>query len=308
MARFAAGLALLVLAGCTAPQTEGLIADPAGLDAKGQVADVPFYPQEEFYCGPAALATVLTWSGDPVTQHEVAPEIYLPGREGTLASDLVAAARRHGRLAVPVEDLHGLLAEIDAGHPVLVFQNLALDWAPRWHFAVAYGYDLDSREIFLRSGTVESLATSLDAFERTWARADNWAIVVLPPDTLPATAGSQDVLQAAVGLEQAKRHSAAATAYATIAERWPESSTARFGEGNARFALGDYAGAEAAYRRALEIDEASAPAWNNLAYALARQGNREAAVEAAESAVRLGGAQRARYEDTLREVGPSLKP
>src|SRR2546422_3737218 len=46
---------------------------------------------------------------------------------------------RSGQLAVPVTTLSDLLAEVAAGHPVLVFQNLGLHWIPRWHFAVAVG-------------------------------------------------------------------------------------------------------------------------------------------------------------------------
>jgi len=301
-ARLLAAVLLLFAAGCTAPETSALVSGPGSLPNAHRVAEVPFFPQEELYCGPAALATALTWSGLPTTQEAVAPQVYAPGREGSLASDLVTAARRQGRLAVLVEDLRALLGEIAADHPVIVFQNLALDWVPRWHFAVAYGYDLEARTLFLRSGTVESLEMSLDAFERTWARADRWALVVLPPDRLPATADQTAVLRAAAGLEQAGRPAEAAEAYAAIAERWPQNVTARIGEGNARFALAQYAPAEAAFRAALALEETSAPAWNNLAHALARQGRRDEAVAAAERALALGGGDSATYAATLQEV------
>ena len=52
--------------------------------------------------------------GVRLEQDEIAPEVYTPGRGGTLQSDIVAAARRHGRLAVPVDDLSGLVAMISA--------------------------------------------------------------------------------------------------------------------------------------------------------------------------------------------------
>ena len=79
---------------------------------------MPFHPQQEQYCGPAALATVLGWSGLPARQEALAREVFTPGREGTLGHDLIGAARRHGRLAVPVADLPSLLGELAAGHPV----------------------------------------------------------------------------------------------------------------------------------------------------------------------------------------------
>ena len=77
----------------------------------------------------------------------MAAAVYTPGREGTLASDMIAAARRNGRVAVPVTSLPALLAELAAGNPVIVFQNLGLGFVPRWHYAVAFGYDLAAGRI-----------------------------------------------------------------------------------------------------------------------------------------------------------------
>ena len=143
-ARAAGALLLWALAGCATPESHRLLDAAGGLPPRAEVAGVPFFPQEEAYCGPAALATVLSWSGLPVTQDEVAAQVYTPGREGTLRTDVAAAARRHGRLAVPVTRLADLVAELAAGHPVLVFQNLGLGWFPVWHYAVAVGYDLEA--------------------------------------------------------------------------------------------------------------------------------------------------------------------
>ncbi|HEY9548129.1 MAG TPA: PA2778 family cysteine peptidase, partial [Kiloniellaceae bacterium] len=177
--RLPAVLLLFALAACAAPQTARVIESPGDLPRRAMVETVPFFPQQVYYCGPAALAMTLTWSGLAETPESLAPQVYTPGREGTLAPDIVAAARRKGRLAVEVRALDGLLAEIAAGNPVLVFQNLALDWWPQWHFAVAIGYDLDRRMLVLHSGTTERLETPLDAFERTWARSGHWALLTL---------------------------------------------------------------------------------------------------------------------------------
>ena len=233
---------------------------------------MPFHPQQEQYCGPAALATVLGWSGLPARQEALAREVFTPGREGTLGHDLIGAARRHGRLAVPVADLPSLLGELAAGHPVLVLQNLALDWYPQWHFAVAVGYDLNTGELTLRSGEERRQVVALDTFDRTWARADHWALVVLPPDQLPAHADEAAVLSAASGLERVGRLDEAALAYDAVLRRWPDSLEALIGRGNARYAARDLDGAEAAYRAALERHPGAAAAWNNLADVLAARG------------------------------------
>jgi Peptidase_C39 like family len=207
---------VLGAAGCATPEIEALRADAGGLPAQAEVAGVPFHPQQELYCGPAALATVLGWSGTPASQDALATEVYTPGRQGTLGHDLIGAARRHGRLAMPVADLSALLGEVAAGHPVLVLQNLGLSWYPQWHYAVAVGYDLAAGELVLRSGEERRRVVPLDTFARTWARAERWAIVVLAPDTLPASAGEETVLRAAAGLERAGRAGDAIVAYDAI--------------------------------------------------------------------------------------------
>jgi Peptidase_C39 like family/Tetratricopeptide repeat len=298
----AGGLILWALAGCATPQTDRLLEAPTALPPRAEVSGVPFFAQDRYYCGPAALAMVLSWSGPPVTQEEIAVQVYTPGREGTLQSDMVAGARRHGRLAVPVTGLSDLTAELAAGHPVVVFQNLGFGWYPVWHYAVAIGYDLSTGDLILHSGLDARRALPLATFERTWARTDHWGLVVLPPEQLPASADVMAVLRAATALEQAGRTREAATAYAAIAERWPASLEAWIGLGNAAYAAGDLEAAENAFRTATERHPDAGAAWNNLAHVLGEKGRRRDAIAAAERAVRLGGSDAATYRATLREV------
>jgi hypothetical protein len=292
-------------AGCATPEVTALRADAGGLPSRAEVAGVPFHPQQEVYCGPAALATVLGWSGTPASQDALAREVYTPGRNGTLGHDLIGSARRHGRLVVPVTDLPALLGEVAAGHPVLVLQNLGLGWYPQWHYAVAVGYDLAAGELALRSGGERRRVVPLATFARTWARAERWAIVVLAPDTLPASAGEDAVVRAAAGLERAGRPGEAVLAYGAILERWPGSLEALIGRGNARYAMGDLDGAASAYRVALERHPEAAAAWNNLADVLAAQGEREQALIAARRAVALGGPHVLTYLRTLDQIDGS---
>ena len=98
----------------------------------------------------------------------------------------MASARRSDRLAVPLHGLQPLLAELAAGHPVLVLQNLGLDWYPQWHYAVAIGYDLEAGTLTLHSGEQAAEVTPLATFAQTWQRAEQWGLLVLPPDSLPA--------------------------------------------------------------------------------------------------------------------------
>ena len=295
-------LSVLTLGACTTPQTTALIEAPGDLPARAAVPDVPFFPQEDYYCGPAALATVLTWSGRQAAPEELAARVYTPGRQGTLQNDILATARREGRLAVPLPSLRAVMAELAAGRPVLVFQNLALDWYPQWHYAVAVGYDLERQEITLRSGREAERVTSLHTFERTWERGDHWALAVLRANQLPVNADKRAVLRAAAGLERVGRGPEAAAAYSTILVRWPGSFAALMGLGNVWFADGDMAGAELAYRQAIVASPQRAEAWNNLAYVLAAKGLRKDAAAAANEAVRRAPGNEAIYLETLRDV------
>lgn len=296
------GLLFLGLAACSTVQTQQIVENREQLPLRAEVADVPFFPQERYHCGPAALAMVLAWSGLPLNPEDLVSEVYTPSRQGTLRTDMLAAARRHGRLAVEIGKLRDLLREIAAGTPVLVFQNLGLSWYPQWHYAVAIGYDLEAREITLHSGLDERRVLALDTFERTWKRGDFWALAVLPAGQLPASARETQALKAAAGLERVHRFAEATAAYAAISARWPRNVAARLGLGNALYAAGDYAGAEQAYLEAIGNDSEAAAAWNNLAYALAAQGRREEALSAVKKAVRFGAENRSLYQDSLREL------
>ena len=266
-----------------------------------ELGDVPFFSQEAYQCGPASLAMALAWSGVPVRTEDLAAQVYSPTRQGSLPTDMIGAARRHGRVAYPISTMEDVLAELAAGNPVMVLQDLGL-WRPRWHFAVAIGYDLVQGEIVLRSGTKPREVLSFERFERTWARSGHWGLIALPPGRLPATAKEQSVLEAAVGLERARQWKAAAEAYRSAHERWPASLGALIGLGNSRYALGDLSGAEQAFRVATRLHPLAAVAFNNLAHVLAEMGHLEEALAAARQAVALGGTLEEVYRATLLDI------
>lgn len=297
-------LCTFALAACAAPGQS--LPTPStltatGLPVRAELTSVPFFPQEALFCGPAALAMTLAWSGLPVTQADIAEQVFTPGRGGTLRNDVLVGARRNGRLAVQLTELDDILTEIAAGNPVIVFQNLALEWFPQWHFAVAVGYDLERGEIILHSGRQIRRVTPLSTFARTWERGERWAVVVLPPDSLPASTTQAPVLQAAAGLERAGRLDDATLAYRAILTRWPNSVGAQIGLGNARYGLGDLAGAAAALRVAIDGNPQMPMLWNNLAYVLADQGQMTDAIAAAEQAVRHSDNAET-YRATLNEL------
>lgn len=287
-------------AGCALPLQSEHLADEAVGRRPVELVRVPFYPQKRYQCGPAALATVLDYSGVPVSPAALRDQVYLPARHGSLQVEMLVAARRNGRIPYVLRRrLVDLLAELDAGRPVLVLQNLGLSWYQVWHYAVVVGYDPGTREVVLRSGTERRHIETAELFERTWRRSNYWAVVLLRPGELPATAEEQRYLKAVVPLERIKAWPAAEKAYRAALKRWPKSLVALMGLGNSRYAQGDAAGAIAAFRRAVQAHPDAAVAYNNLAYVLAQTGDLGAARLAAQRAVTLGGKSHPEYEQTL---------
>lgn len=297
--------ALALLGGCaSAPQSQALLQSPrADLDRAIELTDVPFYPQRRYQCGPAALASMLGWSGAAVTPDELTPQVYIPERRGSLQPELLAAARRYHRVPYVLDaELISLLREVQAGHPVLVLQNLAYSWYPRWHYAVVVGFDLDRRELIMRSGVTARHTVSLGMFEHTWRRAGRWAVVIPAPNELPATAREPLYLRAVLPFERAADWITAAAAYRSAGERWPESLGASFGLGNSSYHLADYAAAETAFRRVLELEPDHPPAHNNLALVLLKQGRVVEARQSAERALAIDPGNPI-YKATLDEIG-----
>lgn len=305
-ARAVAGLLFLTLLGACAvlaPQTRNLLTHaPPGLPLSFEL-DVPYFAQTEHYCGPAALAMVLNGAGRPVTPDELAAQVYLPGRQGSLQVEMLAAARRNGMVAyVLAPDLGDLLLEINAGTPVITLENHGVPFYPAWHYAVAIGFDLHRREIIRHSGALRAQATPLSLFEHFWSKEGRWAMVATPPGRVPVTATEPRYAEAVIALEKIGRTREAAVAYEAMLARWPASLVALMGRGNTAHAIGDLALAETAFREATLRHASSAAALNNLAQTLADRGKLDEARTTAERAVALGGPLKARAEATLQDI------
>ena len=292
------------LAACSTPQTHALLHTPAvNLTQQVELDAVKFFPQEIHQCGPAALAMVLDAGGVMRTPQELSSQVYLPGREGSLQVEMMAAARRSGLLAYELAPkLRDLLAEVAAGTPVVVLQNLGLSWYPLWHYAVVVGYDLQREVIILRSGLEYRQVLSMTTFEHTWERSGHWAMLALPPGRMPITADEAVYVQAALALENIGQQKSAGAAYLVALALWPRNLLARIGAGNAAYLAGDMRRAENAYRQATLDHPDSTIAFNNLAQTLADHDRLSEALASANQAVGLGGADQAVFLETLQQI------
>ncbi len=264
------------------------------LPRQHELTKTPFFPQELYHCGPAALATALNAIDINVTPDQLVPEVYIPARQGSLQIEMLAASRRHGALSVKVAPrLDAVLKEVAAGNVVVVMQNLGLSWAPSWHYAVVVGYNLEQEKIWLRSGTFERFEMTLSTFQRTWARSEYWAFVALKPGSLPASDDPDAVAKAIVAFEKNSNKKDAYLSYDAAVKRWPDHLVLLMGLGNSAYALGNYSHATSAFRDATAAHPDSAAAHNNLATMLIMLGDAKAAKLAAEKALALVGADQA---------------
>ena len=304
-ARFLAGVffacAFALLGGCASlvPQSSKLHDEgmPEGLPKHVELAEVPFFPQDDYQCGPAALATLLTSYGVKVTPEQLVPEVYLPERKGSLQVEMLAAARRHGLISYELRGgLEPMMREVAGGNPVILLQNLGI--RDGWHYAVAIGWDYDDGMLILRSGTDQRKEMRFPFNEIAWMRSGYWAMVALPPDRIPVTAEETRWLAAVAAFERVADPPLARTAYARFLERWPRDTNASLGLANALHALGDLKEAEGVLRGAARHAPDSPIVLNNLAQTLSDQGRDEEALPIIERAAAKPGP----FADAIRQT------
>ena len=296
---------LLCLAGCAStPQSDALTHKiSTAFATPTELTQTPFFPQEAYQCGPAALATVMQAQGVAVTPDGLKDEVYLPQRKGSLQIEMITATRRHDLLPYILRpDLTDVLSEINAGRPVLVLQNQGVSWYPQWHYAVVIGYNLQEEKLILRSGTTKRYVIRMHTFERTWQRSQYWAMATLKPGQLPTQPDEWRYLQAIIGFEQTKNWPLLDTLYRTGLQRWPASKDLRMGYGNALYLQHRRQLAADEYQSVLQDYPDFAPAHNNLAMVLAESGQFGRALTHAQRAIELGGVHSAEYQSTLNEI------
>ncbi|MDE2593525.1 MAG: PA2778 family cysteine peptidase [Burkholderiales bacterium] len=299
------------MSGCSllppTPQTDALLAQAQATPGviwprQFERHDLPLVLQEPDFCGPAALSMVLGQAGVAVTQEELGQKVFLPGRSGTLQTEMLAGTRRMGLVSFELNgQLASLLEETRQGRSPIVLLNLGLSWAPRWHYAVVMGYDLDHAAIILRSGTASRESLPLRTFEYTWARSQHWAMVVTHPGSLPTSVDAPQAEQAALGFDQSNPPPQAALVWQSLVTRWPDRLLPQLALGNAQTNSQQLSQAARTFEQAARQFD-SAIAWNNLAQARLSLGDPTGAHTAAERGLARARAQEPRWIEPLTQT------
>ena len=242
---------------------------PPGAQARVELDATPFFPQKKYQCGPAALAAVLGASSVDTTPEALVPIVYLPARHGSLQVEMQAAPRKFGRLSYPLSrNLDSVLAELSAGRPVLVLHNYGLPIWPRWHYAVVIGYDSATDKFILRSGKKRRAEWRARTFMVAWHNGGRWAMVVLRPGEMAASANPTIYFDAAADFERAATPADSRLAFDAAVQRWPAEPVAWIGRGTAEYRAGNVSNAARDYAEALRLNPDNAGARNNLAQSL----------------------------------------
>ena len=293
----------LFLTGCAHLQTDDVLQTEISNKEHVELVDVPFIAQQQYQCGPAALAMMLQAENKNVTADQLQSQVYLPKQEGSLQIEMLAAARQYNVIPYVLDKkISNLLAEVRAQHPVLVLQNLGLSWLPKWHYAVVIGYNFETAEIILRSGSEARHVVAMKVFERTWERSNYWAVVLLSPDKLPVTATEIRYVESVAVLERMKNYEVSQVGYQTALKQWPDNKIAMMGLANTYYAMQDYHNAAKIFQNLTLRYPEFADGFNNLADTLARLQRYEEAMLAAKQAVKLGGERNKIYLQTLAEI------
>lgn len=279
----------LALSGCLSvpPQTALMLANPPDIPSKHQIADVPFYPQQEYFCGPTTLSEVFNFYGLSTTPQQIAPALFIPDLQGSLQIEMVAAARQHGLLAYAEQgNMSQLFSLVSEDIPVIVLQNVSTPWYPMWHYAVVTGYDLSNQSVVLHSGIEKDRVAELNVFERTWARGKYWLLALVPSDKASAHFDPFIYVSAAQDLLSSGKHTQGVNALKKATKQWPDYWLSYFLLGNHYLAT-DNTLAVFWYQQGLNYAEQQAAYLNNYAYSLSVSGCKQQAKTMIENALKL---------------------
>lgn len=140
---------------------------------------VPFVPQQKDTCAAASLAMVLRYWDADVSQDDIAAELLQPQLHGILGSRLEAFARSRGFTAIAYAgDLSQLRDYVAKGRPLIVAWKVGRD---QFHNVVVTGLDEAAGDIVVNDPAVGAdRRVPAKDFEKRWAGAGHWTLLVLP--------------------------------------------------------------------------------------------------------------------------------
>jgi len=142
-----------------------------------QIEGVPFVKQDREKCGPASLASVLSYYGVSIEPETISESTYDPKLKGSLITDLENYARRMGFSTESGRgDMERLKGFIDGKKPVITLVDRGLWVAARPHYLVLFGYNEEGFTV--HDGENPSQVWPYSEFYRMWKKMGNTYLLV----------------------------------------------------------------------------------------------------------------------------------
>lgn len=145
------------------------------------IRDVPFFPDENRFCGPSSLASIFHFWDVPIPVRDIAEKVYLPKIRGTLNIDMEIYARGAGfdtkSYKGSLDDIRG---QVSKGRPLIAFINLGYKIFPIGHYIVIIGYNDKERYIIAHSGKDRAKEIPYDNFLKAWKKTNYQTLLILP--------------------------------------------------------------------------------------------------------------------------------
>lgn len=141
------------------------------------IEGVPFVAQETYFCGPAALSSVMSFYGVKVPQGEIAGVVYSEALRGSLITDLEDYARKRGFTTVLECGNIGKLKEfITTGEPVIALVDFGNSLISQPHYLVLYGFTDEG--FIAHSGFEAAKLYRYGEFAELWERMGSSYLVI----------------------------------------------------------------------------------------------------------------------------------
>jgi ABC-type bacteriocin/lantibiotic exporter with double-glycine peptidase domain len=143
----------------------------------GEIQGVPFVRQASNFCGPASLASVMSYYGTPESQETIAASVYCQGLRGSLITDLENYARLKGfKTQLAQGSLDDIKKSLDDKKPVIVLVDMGFWVVSRPHYLVVTGYGDDG--VIAHTGFESSQHFSYEEFTRIWKKRGSVYLIV----------------------------------------------------------------------------------------------------------------------------------
>jgi len=252
----------------------------SGSPGSARLLDVPYLPQSQDLCGGAAVAMVLRYWGERQVYAEDFATLVDRSASGIRTDVLAAAVSRRGwvsRPFTPGADRGGewVRQQIDRGRPVIALIEVR---PGRYHYVVVVAWT--GEQVILHDpARTPFRVTSRPDFDRAWALAGRWALLVLPderseseatstaapPATLAAGGTCGALVQEMVQLAHAGELESAETGLLAATRLCPRDPVAWRELAGVRFRQSRWAEASATAERAALLEPGDEHGWDLLA-------------------------------------------